>query len=240
MRIARSTGVASGLLIALLGIWGALIPFVGPYFDYSFGVNSTWHYTTDRLWLSIVPGAVALIGGLLLLEARTRTTALIGGWLAILAGAWFAIGPSVSLTWETGNGPIGAPLFGPTRQMLELIGYFYLLGALIIALGAFVLGRLLPARTVVEEPVAASRRGPAQAEPYAAGPGAPAGRPVAAGEPEAPHPAGSQAPADRSPAAPASPQAPEERSPEEHSPAPGQPARSRGRIPFGSREQTRS
>jgi len=47
MRIARSTGAVSGLLIALLGVWGAVIPFVGPYFDYSFGVNSTWHYTTD-------------------------------------------------------------------------------------------------------------------------------------------------------------------------------------------------
>lgn len=221
MRIARSTGLASGLLIALLGIWGALIPFVGPYFDYSFGINSTWHYTTDRLWLSIVPGAVALVGGLLLLEARTRTTALIGGWLAILAGAWFAIGPSVSLTWETGHGPIGPPLFGPTRQMLELIGYFYLLGALIIALGAFVLGRLLPARTVVEEP-AADRP-------------ATAGEPPALGRPSVgePYTAGPRAPAERSPTESAGPQAPD-------SPATRQPARSRGRIPFGSREQTRS
>ena len=58
MRIARSTGAVSGFLIALLGIWGALIPFVGPYFDYSFGTNSTWHYTADRLWLNILPGAL--------------------------------------------------------------------------------------------------------------------------------------------------------------------------------------
>src|SRR5439155_1535101 len=71
MRLGRSTGALSGLLIILLGIWGGLIPFIGPYFDYSFGVNSTWHYTSDRLWLEILPGAVAVVGGLLLILAAT-------------------------------------------------------------------------------------------------------------------------------------------------------------------------
>lgn len=152
MRITRSTGAVTGLLIALLGIWGALIPFVGPYFNYAFGINSTWHYTTDRLWLSILPGAAALLAGLMLLIARTRKTGVLGGWLAVIAGAWFVIGPAVSLTWESGAGPIGPPLYGTTRQMLELIGYFYLLGALIVAFGAFALGRLTPARTFARTP----------------------------------------------------------------------------------------
>jgi hypothetical protein len=164
MRIARSTGAAGGLLIALLGVWGALIPFVGPYFNYSFGINSTWHYTADRLWLDVLPGVAALLAGLLLLTARTRTTAALGAWLAILAGAWFAIGPAVSLTWESGPGPIGQPLYGPTRQMLELLGYFYLLGVSIVALGAFVLGRLVPARVVEPRPAGGERvRAPAGA-----------------------------------------------------------------------------
>jgi hypothetical protein len=34
MRTTRSTAAVSGLLIVLLGLWGALIAFVGPYFDY--------------------------------------------------------------------------------------------------------------------------------------------------------------------------------------------------------------
>jgi hypothetical protein len=140
------------MLVALLGIWGAVIPFVGPYFDYSFGVNSTWHYTTDRLWLSILPGVAALLAGLMLLMARTRKTAVLGGWLAVVAGAWFVVGPAVSLTWESGPGPIGPPLYGTTRQMLELIGYFYLLGASIVALGALALGRLAPARALARTP----------------------------------------------------------------------------------------
>src|SRR5207248_3683870 len=106
MRIARTTGAFSGLLIAVLGIWGALIPFIGPYFNYSFGTNSTWHYTTDRLWLNILPAAVALVGGFLLVGAATRAAGIVGGWLALTAGAWFVVGPALSRTWEHGEGPI--------------------------------------------------------------------------------------------------------------------------------------
>src|SRR5438445_13096473 len=122
MRIARSTGALSGLLIVLLGIWGALIPFVGPYFDYSFGANTTWQYTSDRLWLDILPGVAAIVGGLLLLTAATRVAGVVGGWLALVAGAWYATGPAMSMTWESGQGAIGRPLFGSPRQMLELGG----------------------------------------------------------------------------------------------------------------------
>lgn len=155
MRIARSTGAASGLLIALLGVWGALIPFVGPYFDYSFGVNSTWHYTTDRLLLCILPGAAAVVGGVLMIKAASRASGAFGGWLAVLAGAWFVIGPVLSRTWEHGAGPIGAPLFGSARQAVELIGYFYGLGALIVALAAFAVGRFAsrPALAISEPPM---------------------------------------------------------------------------------------
>jgi hypothetical protein len=84
---------------------------------------------------------VAVLGGLLLLASNTRMRGALGGWLAAIAGAWFAIGPAVSLTWEHGRGPIGAPLGGTTRQALELLGYFYGLGALIVALAAFAVGR---------------------------------------------------------------------------------------------------
>src|SRR5947209_13354228 len=100
MRLPRSTGAVSGLMIVLLGLWGALIPFVGPYFDYSFGANTTWHWSTDRLWLNVVPGAVAVLGGLLLLTSATRARGAFGGWLATIAGGWFVVGPAVSLTWE--------------------------------------------------------------------------------------------------------------------------------------------
>src|SRR3954454_17662647 len=159
MRVASSTGRLSAILIVALGVWGALIPFVGPYFDYTFGVHSNWHYTTDRLWLDIVPGAIAVLAGLLLVGARTRGAGVLAGWLAVLAGAWFAIGPAVSLTWETGQGPIGAPQYGSTRQALELIGYFYGLGALIAALGGLSIGRFTARPALAaEEPLARTQR----------------------------------------------------------------------------------
>jgi peptidoglycan/LPS O-acetylase OafA/YrhL len=154
----RSTGAVSGLLIVLLGVWGALIPFVGPYFNYSFGTNTTWHYATDRLWLDILPGALAVLAGVMLLLAATRAAGILAGWLAMVAGAWFVIGPSVSLTWESGVGPIGRPLYGATRQMLELVGYFYGLGALIVALAAFAVGRFASRPALAEE---AATAGPA-------------------------------------------------------------------------------
>src|SRR5439155_5424929 len=104
----------------------------------------------------------------------------LGGWLAVTAGAWFVIGPSLSLTWESGAGPIGRPLLGPTRQMLELVGYFYGLGALIIALGAFAVGRFVSRPLLREEPaMVAAPAAPAVAssQPAAAGPGATPARP---------------------------------------------------------------
>ena len=175
MRLPRSTGAMSGSLVVLLGLWGALIPFVGPYFSYSFGSNGVWHYTTDRLVLDILPGALAVVAGALLLTARTRRAGVFGGWLGLLAGAWFVVGPAVSLTWEHAAGPIGRPLGGSTRQMVELIGYFYGLGALIIALVAFAAGRFASRPAVIDQgattPVAAAPvvPGPAEVDPSVPG-----------------------------------------------------------------------
>jgi hypothetical protein len=156
MRLPRTTGAVSGTLIVLLGIWGGLVPFFGPYFHYAFGGYSTWHYTSQRLWLCIVPGAVAVIGGIMLLRATTRVGGLTAGWVALAAGIWFAVGPSVSLLWHHTIYAIGTPAGGDTRQMLEWVGYFYGLGAAIIGLAAFAMGRFVSRPRIVEEPVVAA------------------------------------------------------------------------------------
>ncbi len=154
-RLPRTTGALSGLLIILLGLWGALVPFFGPYFHYAFGSYQTWHYTSERLWLCIVPGAVAVVGGLMLLRSAHRTSGLLGGWLALAAGAWFAIGPTISLLWHSAGDPIGAPMGGHTRQAIEWLGYFSGLGVLIAGLAAFAMGRYYSRpRVVVEAAVA--------------------------------------------------------------------------------------
>jgi hypothetical protein len=156
LRLPRTTGAVSGLLILLLGIWGGLIPFIGPYFHYAFGGTSTWHFTTQRLWLDIVPGAVALIGGFMLLSAATRTGGITAAWVALAAGAWFIVGPVVALLWHHTLYAIGAPFGGATRQMLEWIGYFFGLGTVIVGLAAFAMGRYFSRPRIVEEPAVAA------------------------------------------------------------------------------------
>lgn len=152
MRISRSTGAFSGLLIVLLGIWGGIVPFVGPYFNYAFGSDATWHYTTNRFWLSILPAIVVIAGGLILMRSGHRVGGALGAWLALAGGGWFVVGPAVSRIWEHSGVPIGHPLYGSFRQMLELVGYFYGLGAVIIGLAAFALGRYVTRPALVAEP----------------------------------------------------------------------------------------
>jgi hypothetical protein len=87
MRIPRSRGALSGVLLVLLGLWGALVPFIGPAFDFAFTPDQPWTWTTGRGWLEVLPGVVTVIGGLLLLTSRNRATAMLGGWLSVVGGA---------------------------------------------------------------------------------------------------------------------------------------------------------
>ena len=49
LQVPRSRGAVSGLLLVLLGLWGALIPLVGPYFHYAYTPTSAWTLTTGRV-----------------------------------------------------------------------------------------------------------------------------------------------------------------------------------------------
>ena len=82
LQMPRSRGAASGFLLILLGAWGALIPFVGPRFDFAFTPDQEWIWTTARGWLEVLPGAATALGGLLLLMSRNRVTAIPadGAW----------------------------------------------------------------------------------------------------------------------------------------------------------------
>ena len=85
LQMRRSRGAFSGFLLMVLGLWGALIPFVGPYFDYAYTPDKAWTYNTGRLWLELLPGAAVFLGGVLLMVARSRHTALFGALLAAAA-----------------------------------------------------------------------------------------------------------------------------------------------------------
>ena len=38
-------GRVIGVLLMLLGAWGAVVPFVGPYFGYAYTPDKVWVYT---------------------------------------------------------------------------------------------------------------------------------------------------------------------------------------------------
>src|SRR5256885_15077565 len=86
LQVPRSRGAVSGLLLVLLGLWGALIPLVGPYFHYAYTPDTAWTFTAGRTWLEIVPGVVTVLGGIILLASASRPGAVVGAELAAVAG----------------------------------------------------------------------------------------------------------------------------------------------------------
>ncbi len=143
MRIPRSRGAVSGLLLMILGAWGGFVPFIGPYFGLVIGPDDSWNWSNDRFWLSVLPAIVAFVGGMILLRSAHRGGAGLGAWLGIAAGAWFALGPLVSRLWTAdGASALGQPAGGTGRQVLELLVMYGGLGVLIVAVSAFAMGRL--------------------------------------------------------------------------------------------------
>jgi hypothetical protein len=156
LQMRRSRGVLSGLLLILLGLWGALIPFVGPYFHYAYTPDTGWTYTTARLWLEILPGGAVFLGGVLLIIARSRYVALFGAMLAAAAGAWFVLGTSLSPLWNNhvtlGGSPASATVY---MRIMEQLGFFSALGVVIVFIAAMAIGRIasVPSGIRAAEPV---------------------------------------------------------------------------------------
>jgi len=177
LRIPRSRGALSGALLIVLGAWGGLVPFIGPYFHYAYTPSSAWSYTSGRLWLEIVPAAGAVAGGLILLVSASRPAALLGAWLAAVSGAWFGVGGLLGPIWRGHQVSAGTPVGGAITRSLEQIGFFTGLGLAMVFVAAVALGRL----TVIA--ARDTRAAAAATPPPAATPG---------GEPQ-PEPAGSAA-----------------------------------------------
>jgi len=143
LQMRRSRGAFSGFLLMLLGLWGAIIPFVGPYFHYAYTPDKAWIYNTGRLWLELLPGAAVFVGGFLLMIARGRHIALFGALLAAAAGAWFTLGPVLSPLWNQhvamGGSPASATVY---MRIMEQLGFFTALGVVIVFVAAMALGRI--------------------------------------------------------------------------------------------------
>jgi hypothetical protein len=180
LQVPRSRGAVSGLLLVLLGLWGALIPLVGPYFHYAYTPDSAWTLTAGRVWLEIVPGAATLVGGIILLASASRLLAMFGAELAAAAGAWFALGTVIIPLWPAAHtlNP-GSPAGATTvLRQLEHLGFYTGLGVVIVFVAALALGRL----TVVGvRDARLAERGAAVTEEEPAAADTTATRPIATG-----------------------------------------------------------
>ncbi|WP_076103022.1 hypothetical protein [Mycobacterium colombiense] len=163
----RSRGALTGLLLILLGAWGALVPFFGPNIDWAYMADPAWTWTTAKGWLEVLPGAAAAVGGLLVLMSGNRASAVFGGWLAVAGGAWFVVGRAFAST--LGIGDVGQPMAATDlkRALLE-VTYFTGLGALIVFLGGAAVARLAVRHArdvVVREPAPVAGEAVPAAEP---------------------------------------------------------------------------
>ncbi len=137
--------VAVGVVTMLIGIWGAIVPFIGPTFGFSADGSRAWDMTAAHFWLAVLPGAAVFVAGLLMLLAAPRIVngsgrsfVLLSGLLAVLAGAWFVVGP---LSWAAVSATaayfVSAP---PLRELAFQIGYAFGPGMMVLVIGGFALG----------------------------------------------------------------------------------------------------
>src|SRR5215472_13151056 len=153
MRVPRTRGVGSGVLLILLVAWGALVPFVGPYFHFAYTPDTAWAWTWGRFFLEIVPGVATVLGGLIVMISAFRPVAMFGAALAAAGGAWFAVGSLLGPVWASSTalgvaGGIpsalnpGLPTGGPLHIVAEHLSFFIGLGVVIVFFAALALGRL--------------------------------------------------------------------------------------------------
>jgi hypothetical protein len=166
LQMRRSRGAFSGFLLILLGLWGALIPFVGPYFHFAYTPDTAWTYSTARLWLEILPGAAVCFGGFLLMIATGRHIALFGALLAAAAGGWFALGTVLSPLWNNhvtmGGSPASSTQY---MRIMEQLGFFTALGLVIVFIAAAALGRIASVTSGIRTIEPVTETGPAETAP---------------------------------------------------------------------------
>src|SRR3954471_6322945 len=151
MALGRSTAwtpkaIPFGFLIALLGGWVIAAALVGPLFNFGFFNDDTWNFSTKQWELQLIPGIVAVVGGLMLMMP-SRGGGTLGALLAFAAGGWLIVGPILYPLWASGTiHPYGSQ----GMQSLRWIGHFYGAGGLILYFAGYSLG-LFSSRTVVQD-----------------------------------------------------------------------------------------
>jgi hypothetical protein len=129
------------------GAWAGILPFVGPLFGFSPANTSAWHWDNTWAVLDLLPGALAVLGGLVLLSTlaalahgRGRALAGFGALLAVIAGTWLVLGPSI---YQAVTGAsLNMPQTGTWWAFALAAGYRLGPGLLLVAFGAWIWGML--------------------------------------------------------------------------------------------------
>jgi hypothetical protein len=159
-----------GLLAALVGAWGAISVFVGPIFGWHPTSTSAWDWTMQNWLLHLIPGAVAIGAGLIILmtsaarNASTRAPLGLSALLLVAAGSWFVLGPVVWPIFY--SGPAFTPGTDATTNFVNQLGSSLGPGLLLAILGGMALkaGLARPA-VAVDEGGPPSGESPTAAEP---------------------------------------------------------------------------
>lgn len=130
--------VPAALLIAL-GCWVFFVPLVGSYFSFGFDTTAHWRFSHDHWLLQLLPGIAIAVAGLLML-APSRIVGWLAGLLAVAAGVWLVVGPSLQPLWS--STPIRTLPGSDAKTALRWISEFYGAGALAVYLGVQAQGML--------------------------------------------------------------------------------------------------
>jgi hypothetical protein len=141
----RSRGSLCGLALILLGAWAGLAPFAGPSLGFGFTPDRAWDYTSGRLYLSALPGAIVLLAGLIVAMTRSRSFGGFCAFVAALGGVWLIAGAALVKLLpasQSASITVGTPIrAGASAQVLTGLAFFTGVGALIVFFAAVALGR---------------------------------------------------------------------------------------------------
>jgi hypothetical protein len=145
VRVGRLGLGTVGVLIVLISAFAGVVAYAGPILGYHADGSGSWHWDQAHTLLALLPGAVGVLIGLAITAeargivlGRGRLTLAFAGFIVILCGAWFAVGP-LALPVITNHGPYFEAA-RPFRLLMNELGYSIGPAVLLTMAGGFVAG----------------------------------------------------------------------------------------------------
>lgn len=134
-----------GAVIVLVSAFGGLVAYAGPIIGYHADGSGSWHWSEAHTLLALLPGAVGVVLGLAILAeargivvGRGRITLAFAGFIVMLCGGWFVVGP-LALPVIINHGAYFEAA-RPFRMLMNEIGYSFGPGIVLAVAGGFVAG----------------------------------------------------------------------------------------------------